>query len=460
MRATLGALATGIAIAVAAPSTALAASHPTEHATVTEFSQVVAGSLPSTETQAGVEVDLTLLRPVGDGTIVTIGSGHGTTNSEGHWRVTLAPVNPATGPAHGIVTGDTLEAHYVAPPGSTIAVPGDRSYGVGTFTFGPSGQPPFIAADGASISVTTFAGKPQIKLRGTTLKQSCPGTCTFALSPPVTDADSVSAFLSNVALALNSKFSPGLLGVKTGAPICSADLVTTRVICRNLSGGQFAVARNGGTPVALDSTAANAAFNGAALVPGLKSGDVLTLDETSPTVTTRHLTTLHVAHFRVDIGADATTGSCQPDEPFGTPGSTLCPSDGVVGPGVLGGAVLFDDRSGGSTTLDVPSLSDLIPAQDASITGHSFTTYADISGTGTTDQVLAQTRSVTLTIRPHGSGTPVIHKTITPTSDSDGVFARATVNGLAPGRYYADWVLTDRHGDTHSGYETLFAIQG
>jgi hypothetical protein len=454
MRATLRSLTPGIVLAALLPASAVAASQPTEHATVGEFSQVVSGSLPSSDAQAGVEVDLTLARPVGDGTNVTIGSGHATTNAAGQWKITLAPVNPATGPSHGVIPGDTLKAHYVAPPESTIPVPLDRSYTLSNFSFGDPGQPPFIASDGSSLTIPGFnIGRPKVKVRGTTLTPTCTSTCSVALSPPVTDADSVTVFFSNIASALNSKAAPGLLGVKTGPPTCSADLVTKQIRCANLNGGQFAISDDGGAPIALDGT-------GAALVPGLKSGDVVTLDETSPTVTTRHLTTLRVAKLRVDIGADSFAGSCQPDEPLGVPGAVLCPSTGVIPVGLPNVPRVYDDRSGGQTLVSVPALSDLIPAQDASITGKKFTAYADISGAGSTAQILAATHSVTLTIRPHGSSEPVVHKTITPTSDSDGAFAQATVNGLPPGRYIADWVLRDAHGDTHSGYESLFAIQG
>lgn len=461
MRATRRALMAGFVLAALAPGPALAASTPTEHVSVREFSQVVSGSLAPADAQAGVEVDVTLSRPVGDGTMQLIGSGSRTTDSAGTWSITLAPVNPAAGPAHGIIPGDTIDAHYVAPPDSTVPVPTDRSYTLTGFSFGIPGSPPVIAADGSSITAPTFEGRPEIKVNGTTLKQPCTGTCTYTLSPPVSDADSVGVFFSKTAIALNTEVAAGLLGVASGAPNCSADLVTGQVTCFNLNAGQFAIVRDGGAPIALSSSAApGGGFEGTASVPGLKGGDVVTLDETSPTATTRHLTTLHVAKLRVDIGADSVAGACQPDEPLGTPGAVLCPSTGAIPAGLTDAPRVFDDRSGGQTLVSVPSLSHLIPAQDASITGKKFTTYADITGAGSTAQVLADTHSVTLTIRPHGGSDPVVHKTITPASDSDGVFAKATVNGLAPGRYFADWVLTDKHGDTHGGYETLFAIQG
>jgi hypothetical protein len=81
----------------------------------------------------------------------------------------------------------------------------------------------------------------------------------------------------------------------------------------------------------------------------------------------------------------------------------LCPSSGTFGaePGRAG---IADDRSGGLTEVSVPNLTDLIPAQGAAIAGGSFTAYADLANTfGTAARILAQTKSVHLTMRPHGA---------------------------------------------------------
>ena len=132
-------------------------------------------------------------------------------------------------------------------------------------------------------------------------------------------------------------------------------------------------------------------FTGTAFLPGLSSGDVVTLDETAPIPTTRHLTTLHVAALRIDVSPSGQiSGSCQPNKPFS--GVGVCPASGRFDGSTDFGDGVLDDLSGGTTIVNVPSLSDEIPSDDAAMTEGSFTAYAIIHGTGTT-QVMSQASS-------------------------------------------------------------------
>ena len=47
---------------------------------------------------------------------------------------------------------------------------------------------------------------------------------------------------------------------------------------------------------------------------------------------------------------------------------------------------------------------------------------------------------------------------MTPHTSSDGAYESADVTGLAVGRYFADWLLTDVNGDSNA-CESLFAVK-
>ena len=230
-----------------------------------------------------------------------------------------------------------------------------------------------------------------------------------------------------------------------------------QVVCQNLNAGRFAVSRNGRTPVALTSSLPtnSAAYQGNVFLPGLSSGDVITLDETGANLTTRHLTTLHVFTLRVNVsGSSVTSGICQPSKLLGYGG--FCPTSGTFSGGYYGTGVQ-DDLSGGSTVANVPMIQNQIPTYGASMPVGAFTAYADLSGTGTTAQALAQTSSVNLQIVPRG-GSAVFNQNATITSDSVGPYVTANISGLSAGLYYASWLLTDSHGDTQA-YSVPFAVQ-
>lgn len=443
---------------------------PRTSLTITHYSNNLTGSIG--ESLAGVTVSASLVRPTGTGGTRIVASGSAATSSTGTWSIGLTPANPASGPVHGLLDGDTLTTHYAAPaatPGA--AVPPDFSYGPDTpVIFG--GNQSSVAPDGSKVvSSATFGGCSTVKFKidGTTDATTPSGRdCQFTPASALTDANHVQVSLSSTptlsgasqfASGLTTNDDVGLLGMTNGAPTCAGDLVIGIVTCNNLNSGSFAVSRNGGAAVALTTTpdpSFPGSFYGSAVLTGLKTSDLVTLDETAPAATTRHLTSLHLVTLRVDIGSGI-SGSCQPNEEFYAYG-VLCPSSGTFTTSLFGGTQLVDDRSGGSTLVNVPSLSNLIPSPDDLIQTGNFTAYGDLFSAGTPAQTLTATKSVQLTIRPHGSAASVFSSAMTGATDSDGAFENVAVSGLAAGRFFASWLLTDSHGDTETT-GTLFAVQ-
>lgn len=450
---------------------------PLPSVTITQYSPAVSGNIG--ESLAGVTVTVGLERPTGVGIATRqVAAATATTIADGSWTATLAPANPSSGPnnAFGAV-GDQLTTHYAPPSGSPSAtVPADLTYS-DTGTFAPNGVffqggSTLIAADGSAISdngvtgpdcsALSFVIDGAVNATGATTNQAC----TFQASPSVTDAKHVQAsytaqFQGSSVANLTTISDVGLLGVGTiGGPACSGDLVTGQLVCNNLNAGNFAVSRNGGSAVALTTTpifAGSAVYQGMAFLPGLAAGDTVALDETSPMATTRHLTTLHAFGLRIDIDVNGNdSGSCQPNKVFSA--GPLCPSSGVFPASLGAGTSLLDDLSGGSTIVNVPILFNLIPTQNDSMSGGTFTAYGDLSNVGSTAQVLAATSSVNLQIVPHGSTTPAFNQNMTPSSDSVGPFESLNVSGLSAGRYFANWLLTDSHADT-AAYSNLFVVQ-
>jgi hypothetical protein len=425
--------------------------HPGPNVSVSYYSTAVHGNLM--EAVGGVSAEVTLSRE-DNGSPREIATATATSNGSGLWRATLTKPAGVAGLVSGVSAGDLLSVHYV-PPYPGVPVPPDFS---GVVAAPVSVQ---ISADGTSALMGPLYAlyDPYLRVDGHAVNAtSCDGLgCHFTLSPPVTDASEVQGVDRSTPF---TTAQAGLLGA-SAPPTCNADRVTRVVSCGPLNAGSFTVSVDGGAPVPLTSSMVGNAIEGTATIASLKAGDRVTLEEASPTPTTRPLTTLHVGILRLDVDGSGVSGICQPNQQIQPPASgVLCSAAGVYPTAVNGGTTERDDRSGGSTSVSIPSLTNLIPAQDASLASGTFTAYADISATaGTSAQVLAETKSVRLTIRPHGSTKLVVNELMTLTSDSDSAYAYAPVTSLPAGRYYADWELTDINGDHHSGYETLFAVQ-
>lgn len=468
--------------------------------TVTRYSPTMSGNVG--ESVSGVGVTLTLTRGVAGGTTIfgatTVAIGSGTTDATGGWTATLSPSVAGPADAFGAVA-DQLLVHYSGP----AALPPDMTYAL--TPYGPNsvqflGDASTISADGKTIAVPSQGYGPgttctseSFVVNGSAAQPTSPGTsgdCIMTPVSPVSDQDHVQAEFTSTYPFSTSGSGPisnlttlsdvGMLGVGQAeasgapAPTCSGDLVSGQVVCSDLNAGSFAVSDNSGPPVALitqqTATGQNGyvgTYQGTAFLPNLKAGDVITLDETFPTATTRHLTALHVSTLRADLGVTSTVaGDCQPGKQiafslqFGTPPGAVCSASGqfsgLLNYGTTPGQ--FDDLSGGSTIIRVPSLIDLIPSADDSIAAGPFTAYADLLGTGSAVQVLSQVASVNLQIVARAGGVAVFNQNMAPGHDSLGPFETAAVVGLDPGRYSANYRLTDAHADT-SVMQQRFAVQ-
>lgn len=217
----------------------------------------------------------------------------------------------------------------------------------------------------------------------------------------------------------------------------------------------------------LGARPARADNSGAAFVSGLRlhGGQVLTLRNRAG----RSLTSLHVAHLRVDLvtgGAQVTGGVCQPGDyygrPLGPPSSglpvglgpggsgTVCPGSGRARGLSTRVIAQTDDFSGGQTVLTVPEIRSTAPIQDETLYGAFF----------------ASAQSGLPGAPGAGAGTPISVR-ITPAGSTRVVFGAANVDtargvhvrGLPAGTYLADWRLRDANGDTRT-LTTRFAQAG
>ncbi len=252
---------------------------------------------------------------------------------------------------------------------------------------------------------------------------------------------------------------PGSLSAQTaipfalsgGFPACYAYLRIGAVRCTGLVPGNRY--RLGGRRSRADGS-------GAVFISGLRlhGGQVLTLRGG----TGRALTSLHVAHLRVDITANQTRlagGVCQAGDYYGPalgppssgrmvgfgPGGagTICPPSGRARGLSTATIAQSDDFSGGQTVISVPRIVSTAPIQDETLYGGFFASaQSGLPG-------------------PHGSsaaaGTPIGLR-ITPAGSSRVVFSAANVDTargadvsrLPVGTYIAHWRLRDANGDTRT----------
>ncbi len=237
----------------------------------------------------------------------------------------------------------------------------------------------------------------------------------------------------------------------SGFPQCTAQLRIQAVRCTGL----VALAR-----YRLARRLVRASRHGVVFVRGLRlhGGQVLTLRNASG----RRLTTLHVAHLRVNIIGNQTqiaSGSCQAGDYYG-PSLTRPPISDQVGDGVFGTGTICpqsgrarglstndiaqtDDFSGGQTVTQVPLIESTAPIQDETLFG-PFVASAQSGLPGAHGFTGATGVPVALTITRAASRRAVFH---TPNVDT----ARGvSVPALAPGQYLARWVLRDANGDTRT----------
>jgi hypothetical protein len=273
------------------------------------------------------------------------------------------------------------------------------------------------------------------------------------MTVPTGEPDSVSTFESPLI------FTPG------GFPTCTADLQARNVTCTGLVPGRHYTINDGSShPSATADDSGTASTDMA-----VKRGDVVTLTNSGHNT----LTTLHVAHLRVDImdGQDSLSGgTCQAGDYYGAPLSSaptsdqagapspavngvaltgeICPTGGkAAGFSAAGPFIQTDEFSQGATQTEVPDIKDTSPMEGETVYGR-FTALAETDLGGTPDK-----SKVSLSIKRSVGGGHVVFR-----ASNVNTASGVAVKGLKPGTYTATWTLHDANGDTRTEV-TRFIVQ-
>ncbi len=462
-----------------------------------QFNPVITGNV-NRPGGGGIQVSVSILRQGVSGYPVTVARASTVTAGDGSWRVSLGRHAPgddrdeidvdysgavAPTPNHQVIlTGNGgnpfTEAGWMgwtAMDEGSLATNGASGsslslapcFQVGTLGFSFDGT--FAAASPNALCNTqtdvATASTPHIG-RGDTLTWTSNDNRAFdapaaptpnlfgglvTLTAPVGEAGSVAAFPGALIT-----FTPG------GFPSCTADLELQEVACTGLVPNEHytLLDRRERSPAIADSAGLIVA------VLRIHRRDAISLSNGS-----RSLTTLHVANLKVRILGQETTlagGSCQAGEYFGTPlitpptttaaGLPTDPTNPTTGGVALTGQVCpdsghaaglpssniaqTDDRSGGVTETEVPTIQDTSPIQGETMYGH-FTALADSGLALSIGDVLPTdvlTR-ISLTIYTAGGAKVLTLRNVDTRRGS-------LVPALVPGRYQALWTLTDFNGDT------------
>jgi hypothetical protein len=248
----------------------------------------------------------------------------------------------------------------------------------------------------------------------------------------------------------------------SGQPLCTADLRSQRVSCTGLvPSARYTLARTRarGVVQARALQSGTTVFPGFAGRTGITGGDTLTLVNAAG----RPLTSLHVSHLRVHLDGASTaisTGVCEAGQFFGGVVNTPPLGAGIGIPGVAGAGRIcpmsgraaglptrnilqIDDRSGGSTRTEVPSILGTAPVQNATLYG-PFVAVVQAGLAGPHNSTIATRVPVSLAITRAGSRRVVFHARDVDTPGG------TVVRGLARGTYFATWVLRDANSDTRT----------
>ncbi len=262
--------------------------------------------------------------------------------------------------------------------------------------------------------------------------------------------------------AVDGVGNPGVPFDTSGQPSCTADLRLQRATCTGLvPGARYALTRaRGRATVRVRARAGgDARFATFERGSGIRGGDSLTLRNSAR----RTLSTLHVAHLRVQLTGSATVvtgGRCEPGEFYGAVVSTPPLGPSIGAPGVAGAGRIcplsghaaglptanilqVDDRSGGQTRTELPSILGTAPVQNATLYG-PFVALAQAGLPGPHNTSVAVRAPISLSIVRSGSSHPVFRSA---NVDTPGGTA---VRGLRLGTYTATWVLRDANGDTRT----------
>ena len=437
---------------------------------LTQFSQVVSGNIGSAT--AGVPVEVSILRGAHGSTVADQST---TTDGEGEWSLTLQYAvgddrdvikvsynhgNVATGvpsqPNQTILTGNGGNPFIEGGWMGWSVMDNGSAVTSDTLTLAPCFQTGVELSSVTNGSPTDFCGTASDAATSPTNKPVTPATAVTwssldnrAFQPPD------SAFTPNDqgglvnltvpagepgSMSAQGSFLPPF--IPTGFPTCTADLGAQIVRCTGL------------VPSArytLNGRQATADLKGkVALAMTVHGGDIITLENGA----SRTLSTLHVAHLRVDItgdGSAVTGGTCQPDQYWGGPltgpvFNALAGELGLGGPAGTGAIcsggnpaglpsntlAQTDDQSGGQTVTEVADVADTSPIEGENVYG-TFTALAEATD-GSSPIALTISRN----------GVPVFTNSNVDTPDG------VTVSGLSPGNYTATWIVTNANGDTRT----------
>ncbi len=453
---------------------------PLAQVNMNQFSTTVSGNIGSNH---AVNVDVDLIRA---GTLVSSAS---TTSSasDGSWTVSLSH---AVGDDRDIIGVSYNQGQTGAPPDAEILTGngGNPFEEAGWTGWGDLDTATAITSDGNDVLYFPCfqTGVSTLNLNSGSQPTGACDTETdssdTAVGSPITNADTVTLSTNDNRGFSADNLNGGLVdltvpvgepdsstpdGFLGGFPVCSANLELGRASCSGLvPGDHYTLTRSrGGTVAGANADGSGeltAAFSGS---PALTGGDTVTLRNSA----SRVLSTLHVAHLRVDLTGEQTTvsgGTCEASDYYGpfTIGPSTSSSAGVLdppgGPGPAGSGTICppngraagldatdieqtDDRSGGQTKTEVPDVEDTSPLEAETVYG-AFTALADPGLPGASNSVLAVPDAVSLSIAPQSGGAPVF--TSSNVNKSSGV----AVPALTPGTYRATWVVTDANGDTRT----------
>jgi hypothetical protein len=246
----------------------------------------------------------------------------------------------------------------------------------------------------------------------------------------------------------------------TGFPSCTAFLRILTVSCSGLvPRARYSLRRARGGALKRARASRSGVVQIGGFRGGIAGGDALTLTNAAG----RRLTTLHVAHLRVDLFGASTrlaSGSCEPGDYYGAalrrppigpavsqPGvggsGRVCPLSGSAAGLSAGDIEQTDDFSGGQTVARVPLIKSTTPSQGASRSG-AFRALARAVVPGPAGAIETVHSRVSLTITAMSSGRVAFR------AANVNRARGASVRGLALGRYRARWVLSDAGGDTRT----------
>jgi hypothetical protein len=236
-----------------------------------------------------------------------------------------------------------------------------------------------------------------------------------------------------------------------GLPTCTAYLRTQSVTCGGLTpGNRYTLAHHRLRALGAGTVSLHGVH--------LRGGESFALSDSAGL----HLTTLHVAHLRVNLVGDQTqiaSGTCQAGDYYGSASSSspidvllgvsgieqteTCPNSGRAHGLSSQDIAQTDDFSGGQTVLALPTIESTSPIQDETLYG-SFVASAQTGLPGPHGSISATGAPVALTIIRAASKRPAF---TAPNVDTAG---GVDVPALAPGAYTARWVLRDTNGDTRT----------